>query len=145
MMHRRGGIPIEGAQPKPEAGAETADSRHRKWFAQFAAEHVMPLLTHTVEALQRRGFAANCRLIEDGDNVTAELVVIPRGLPHGAKPPRFAVSAAPGIRGLGVDYTGTFPHSGPEGTFGAEIIYDTVYTSELEQQLLEFVGMATGA
>lgn len=133
------------AQAKPEAAAATPEARHRKWFAKFAAEHVLPLLTHTVEALARRGYVANCRLIANGDEVAGELVIVPAGLPSHAKPPRFTVAAAPAARGLTIECTGTFPNAGAEGGFGAEIIYDTVYTSELEEQVLEFVRIAVGA
>ena len=133
------------ARPERQAPAETAESRHRKWFARFAREHVMPLLTHTVEALDKRGIRAHCRLNEEGDTLAAELVIDPPGLPKGARPPQLAIAAAPGPRGLSIDYTGTFPNAGAEGGFGAEVIYDTVYTTELEEQLLEFVRMATGA
>ena len=72
-------------------------------------------------------------------------MVIPPGLPPRAKPPRFAVSAAPGSRGVAIDYTGTFPHAGTEEGFGSDVVYDTVSTSEIEEQLLEFVRMAAGA
>ncbi len=131
-------------QPKPKAAPQTPDSRHRKWFAHFAADRVMPLLTHTVEALKARGITARCGLLENGEEVTAELVITPPGLPAGERPPRFAAAAAPGTRGLAIDYTGTFPAAGPEGGFGAEVTYDTVYTSELEEQLIEFVRKAVG-
>lgn len=105
----------------------------------------MPLLTHTVEALQERGILAHSRLNESSGELAAELVIVPPELPPGARPPRLAITASFGPRGLAIDYTGTFPHAGAEGGFGAEIGYDTIYTSELEQQILEFVRIATGA
>ena len=135
--------PRPAMPPRPAVMAETIDSRHRRWFAHYAEERVLPLLSHAVEALRRRGFAARCRLVHDGDAVTGELVITPAGLPAGAMPPRFAVSAAAGPSGLSIDYTGSFPSAGAEGGFGAEIVYDTVTTGELEEQLLEFVRMAT--
>jgi hypothetical protein len=138
---RRETPPRETATAKPQA-ADPIEVRHQKWFAQYADEHVLPLLTHSVAALKRRGFVATCQLLKDGENVTAELVITPPGLPPHAKPPRFTVSAAQGPRGLAIDYTGTFPHPGTEAGFGSEVVYDTVYTSELEEQLLEFVKMA---
>lgn len=141
---RRQTPPPEATARKPPK-ADPIEAGHRKWFAQFADEHVLPLLTHAVAALQRRGFAATCQLLKDGENVTGELVIVPPGLPPHAKPPRFTVGAAPGARGLAIDYTGTFPHPGTESGFGSEVVYDTVYTSELEEQLLEFVKMAAGA
>ena len=137
--------PVQARPAQAKDAAATPEARHRKWFAAHAREHVLPLLTHTVEALKRRGFVASCRLVESGDEVVGELVLVPAGLPPHAKPPRFTVAAAPGTQGLAIEYTGTFPHAGPEGGFGAEITYDTVYTSELEEQLLEFVRIAVGA
>jgi hypothetical protein len=131
--------------PGTEPGTETVESRHRKWFALSAADRVMPLLTHTVEALKQRGISAHCRLVKDGEALTAELTIVPPGLPHGARPPLLAIAAAPGPSGLSIDYTGTFPNAGLEGGFAAEIGYDTVYTSEIEEQLLQFVRLATGA
>lgn len=133
------------AKPTRQPEADTVESRHRQWFVHFAAEHVMPLLTHTVEALKQRGIDAHCRLDGDSDTLAAELVIVTPRLPKGARPPQLAIAAAPGPRGLSIDYTGTFPHSGVEGGFGGEIDYDTIYTSELEEQVLEFVRLATGA
>jgi|SRR5579863_119325 len=137
--------PAATTKPKPQPQAETAESRHRKWFVQFAAEHVMPLFTHTVEALKRRGIDAHCRLDRDSDVLAAELVILTPGLPQGARPPQLAIAAAPGSQGLSIDYTGTFPHAGVEGGFGGAIEYDTIYTDQLEEQLLEFVRRAIGA
>lgn len=135
----------EAATAGPDASRETAEARHRKWFAQFAEQQVMPLLNHTVEALKERGILAHCRTNRNGEQLAAELVIVPPELPQGARPPRLAIGAAFGPRGLSIDYTGSFPNAGADGGFGAEIGYDTIYTSELEQQILEFVRMATGA
>ena len=70
---------------------------------------------------------------------------MPRNLPEGAPPPRLAISVAPGERALAVDYTGTFPYAGASGGFGAEIDYDTIYPSQVEEKILDFVALATGA
>ena len=70
---------------------------------------------------------------------------MPRNLPKGAPPPRLAISATPGERTLAVDYTDTFPHAGAAGSFGAEIDYDTIYPSQVEEKILDFVALATGA
>jgi len=48
-------------------------------------------------------------------------------------------------RPLLVEYTGNFPGVGATGGYGAEIDYDTVYPSQLEEQILGFVKLAIGA
>ena len=135
-------------EPTPAPGRRvesgSVEARHRKWFASFANEYVLPLLTDTVAALKQRGFNAHCRLGRDGEEVTGELVIVPPGLPHGARPPRFTVAAAQGPNGLAIEFTGTFPHAGAEGGFGGEVQYDTIYTSELQSTLTEFVRLTTG-
>lgn len=126
--------------------ARDAESLHRReWFARFAAERVMPLLQHTVEAVEKIGCTASCRLNQAGDTLAAELVIIPPHLPEGAPPPRLSISAAPGERALAIDYTGTFPYAGVGGGFGAEIDYDSIYPSQVEDKILDFVALATGA
>lgn len=135
---------------KPDASTarqalDAENSHRRKWFAHFAAERVMPLLTQTVEAVERNGGTANCRLNEAGDALAAELVIVPPHLPAGAPPPRLSISAAAGERALGIDYTGTFPGAGVGGGFGAEIDYDSIYPSQVEDKILDFVALATGA
>jgi hypothetical protein len=135
--------PPNTARAKHVLDAES--SHRRKWFARFAAERVMPLLAHTVQALERTGVTATCRLNEAGETLVAELVIVPRNLPAGAQPPRLSISAASGERAVAVDYTGTFPHAGVAGSFGAEIDYDTIYPSQVEEKILDFVALATGA
>ena len=120
-------------------------SHRRKWFARFAAERVMPLLAETVQAIEKNGGTASCRLNDKGESLAAELVIVPRSLPKSAPPPRLAISAAPGERALAIDYTGTFPYAGASGGFGAEIDYDTIYPSQVEEKILDFVALATGA
>jgi hypothetical protein len=135
---------VPNAAPARRAVAPEAAHR-RKWFAQFAAERVMPLLKHTVEAVEKNGGAATCRLNEQGETLSAELVIIPRHLPEGARPPRLAISAAQGERAVAIDYTGTFPYAGATGGFGAEIDYDMIYPGQVEEKILDFVALATGA
>jgi hypothetical protein len=133
------------ASPPAAAGSGTAESRHRKWFAAYAPGHVMPLLNQVVEQAKKRGLDAHCRLRRDGGTCTAELVIVPPKLPPSARPPLLAIAAAPGPRGLSIEYTGTYPGAGPEGGFGGEVQFDTIYTNELEDHILEFVRLATGA
>ena len=124
---------------------EAENLQHKHWFARFAAEQVMPLLNHTVEAIEKKGGTASCRLDDQNDRLAAELVIVPRDLPPGARAPRLTISAAPGERPLAIDYTGTFPFVGATGGFGAEIDYDTVYPTQIEEKILDFVALATGA
>lgn len=138
-----GHAPANAISAKHILDAETA--HRRKWFARFAAERVMPLLRHAVQAVERTGGVASCRLNEGGDALTAELVIIPPRLPKGAPPPRLSISTAPGERALAIDYTGTFPGTGATGGFGAEIDFDTIYPSQVEDKILDFVALATGA
>jgi hypothetical protein len=135
--------PPDAAAAKHVLDAES--SHRRKWFARFAAERVMPLLAQTVEAIEKNGGTANCRLDDKRETLVAELVIVPRNLPKGAPPPRLAISAASGERALAVDYTGTFPFAGVTGGFGAEIDYDSIYPSQVEEKILDFVTLATGA
>ena len=130
------------ATAEQEREAENLQRRH--WFAHFAKEHLMPLLHHTVEAIEKKGGTASCRLDEQNESPAAELVIVPRDLPHGARPPRLIISAAPGERPLAVDYTGTFPFVGATGGFGAEIGYDKVYPTQVDEKILDFVALATG-
>ena len=140
---------LKNSEPPPLAAAKhvrDAESSHRReWFARFAAERVMPLLAQTVDAIEKDGGSASCRLNDNGETLAAELVIVPRNLPKGAPPPRLAISAASGERAVAVDYTGTFPFAGATGGFGAEIDYDSIYPSQVEEKILDFVTLATGA
>jgi hypothetical protein len=136
-------------QPQPatpkDPDVESDVAHRRKWFSRFAAERVMPLLTQAVEAVEKSGGTANCRLNTQAETPAAELVIIPRDLPEGARPPRLTISAAAGERAVAIDYTGTFPHAGVTGGFGAEIDYDTIYPSQVEEKIVDFITLATGA
>jgi hypothetical protein len=142
---------LDKTEPAPGEAAKAkhmldAESAHRRmWFARFAAERVMPLLAHTVKAVEQTGATATCRLNDTGSTLAAELVIVPPHLPKGALPPRLSISAAAGERALAIDYTGTFPRAGAAGGFGAEIDYDTIYPSQVEEKILDFVALATGA
>jgi hypothetical protein len=141
ILHR-----FDGAASPPAAPvSDTVESRHRKWFAEYAPQHVMPRLAEVVEQARKRGLDARCRLRHDGELYVAELVIVPPKLPQGARPPQLAIAAAPGPRGLSLEYTGAYPGGGARGGFGGEVQYDTIYTSELEAHILEFVRLATGA
>ena len=144
ILHRFGPAAAPPAAPAAAAGAATVESRHRKWFAEYAPRHVMPLLNEVVEEVKKRGLKAHARLRQDGEGCIAELVIVPPNLPPGARAPQLAVAAAPGPQGLTIEYTGTFPHAGAEGGFGGEVQYDTIYSNELEAHILEFVRLATG-
>ena len=55
------------------------------------------------------------------------------------------VYAAEGERPLMIEYTGTFPHAGVTGGFGAEIDFDPIFSSQVKEKILDFVALATGA
>jgi hypothetical protein len=136
-------------KPKPKsataASLETEAERCRKWFAQYAAKRVMPMLKQTATAVKRHGAEASCRLAECDGRLTAELVIVPPYLPSDARPPRLVVLAAQGEEPLMVEFAGTFPYVGATGGFGAEVDYDAIFPSQLEEQVLDFVALATGA
>lgn len=138
--------PTPGSTPVSAKDARESEAAYRRgWFARFANNRVMPRLQATVEAVEHKGASAQCRLFQNGQMLTAELVIVPPHLPEGAPPPRLSISAAPGDRAVAIDYTGTFPFVGPDGGFGAEIDYDTVYPSQVDDKILDFVTLATGA
>lgn len=124
---------------------QDAADRSRKWFAKFAEKRVMPLLVEVAQVAEKHGVTATSRLHESEGRLTAELVLIPRHLPQGARPPRLTVYAPGDERPLEIEYTGTFPGIGIGGGFGAEIDYDAIYPAQLEEKILEFVALATGA
>jgi len=122
---------------------ESDPALRQKWFAGLAAQKIMPLLTRTAKSAEANGVKASCRLKENNGRLAAELVIVPRRLPAGARPPQLTISAAEGPHSLAIDYTGTFPHSGATGNFGAEIEYDTIQPSQLENKVVAFVALAT--
>jgi hypothetical protein len=63
--------------------AEGDPARRQKWFAGFASEKVMPLLTQTAKSIEMQGGKANCRLSENDGRLAAELEIIPG---HGGRP-----------------------------------------------------------
>lgn len=135
------------------AQRHVADDHRRQWFATFAPAEVMPLLERAARYLKRRGMTATASLGEHDGRLVAELRVLPRGLPAGAPPPRLLVtasrsprlSAAPATheRPLLVEYSGTFPHAGATGGFGAEIDYDTILPEQLREQVNGFIALVT--
>ena len=105
----------------------------------------MPLLDTAAETARKHGADATSRLVEENGHLAAELVLVRGRLPAGARPPRLTIYAAEGDRPLMVEYTGTFPHVGATGGFGAEVDYDAIYSSQIEEKILDFVALATGA
>jgi hypothetical protein len=122
-----------------------ATERRRQWFLKLAAETIMPLLDKVAETARGHGANAAARLAEVDGQATAELVVVRGFLPKGARPPRLTVYATEGGPPLMIEYTGTFPHVGATGGFGAEIDFDPIYPSQLEEKILDFVELACGA
>lgn len=138
-------------EPRSDPRAKRAGGSRVEWFAHFAPATVMPLLERACQDLQRRGYPANARLDESTGRLIAELEVVLPGLPAGARPPRLAVTAArpprpqnrSHDRPLLIEFTGTFPSAGATGGFGGEIDYTTIYPTQLEEKVVEFLDMAT--
>ena len=105
----------------------------------------MPLLAEVVKAAEKHGLTATSRLRELDGRPAADLVLVPRHLPPNARPPRLTIYAPGDERPLEIEYTGTFPGVGVDGGFGAEVDYDAIYPDQLEEKILGFVALATGA
>ena len=131
--------------PTRKSEPATPSVQPRTWFSRFAEEQIMPLFRHTVEEMTKRGLATKCTFGATDGQFAAELVIVPPGLPHGARPPRLTIIGADGRRAVEVNYTGTFPHETQADGVGAEIGYDTIYPSQIEERILDFVRLATGA
>lgn len=140
----KGKEPRETPASEPAHPLEDRAQDRREWFARFAEEQIIPRLQQSVISVERHGAPAQCTLKDYDGALAAELVIYPPGLSAGAKPPRLTIRLADGDRPLAVDYTGTFPHSGATGGFGAEIDYDLIYPSQLEEQILGFIALAVG-
>lgn len=131
--------------PAPPPPTQDATERRQKRFAEFVKERVMPLFEKVVTAAKEHGATASCRLVAVDGRLAAELTFVRGRLPQGAKPPQMTVYATDGEPPVMVEFTGTFPHVGARGGFGAEVDYDSVYPSQVEEKLLEFVALASGA
>ncbi len=114
-------------------------------FVEYARTQIMPLLNKAVEVAEAHGAKASAGMSESEGRVTAELTIIPSNLPQGARPPRLAVYAPGQERPLEVEFTGTFPHEGRDGGYGAEVDYDAIHPEQLEEKVLDFIALATGA
>src|SRR5579863_3648998 len=122
----------------------TATEQRRQWFSNLAATTIMPLLEQAAESARKYGADASTRLGEVNDHLTAELVMVRGSLPKGARPPRLTVYATDDHTPLMIEYTGTFPHVGATGGFGAEIDFDPIYPAQLEKKVVDFVELACG-
>jgi hypothetical protein len=120
-------------------------AQHRQeWFATLAATEIMPLLNEAAAAARTHGADATARLTNENGHLAAELVIVRGTLPHGARPPLLTIYATDDVRPLMIEFTGTFPHVGATGSFGAEVDFDPIYPSQLEEKILDFVRLATG-
>jgi hypothetical protein len=128
-------------EPEPPPHVTDREAHRRDWFAGFAQSEILPRLKQAAEAVEQHGGKAKTRLETVEGKLLVELEVIPTGLPAGARAPRLTISLAKGERPLSIDITGTFPHAGVEGGFGAEIDYDAIYPNQLEHQILEFLAL----
>lgn len=122
----------------------TATERRQQWFSKLATKTIMPLLDEVAETARKHGADATSRLAEVNGQLAAELVIVRGFLPKGARPPRLTVYATEGEPPLMIEYTGTFPHIGATGGFGAEVEFDPIYPIQLEEKILDFVGLVCG-
>lgn len=134
-------------EPNPAPVAvlpSVATDRRRQWFSKLAMKTIMPLLDEVAETARAHGAEATARLAEVNGRPAAELVIVRGLLPKGARPPRLTVYATDSEPPLMIEYTGTFPHVGATGGFGAEIDFDPIYPIQLEEKILDFVELACG-
>jgi hypothetical protein len=136
--------PVTAIAKRKAPDADELAARRQKWFAGVVNEQVMPLLKKTAEAAQNHGATAVTRLGDADGRLTAELTANFGDLPKGANPPRLTCYLADGEPPIMVEFTGTFPHVGALGGFGAEIDYDPVYPSQIEEKILEFIRLVSG-
>jgi hypothetical protein len=135
----------KGAPAPVERPAATAPRQRQEWFAALAASQIMPLLNQAATAARAHGADATARLAEENGHLAAELMIVRGPLPNGTRPPRLSVYATDdGARPLMIEFTGTFPHVGATGGFGAEVDFDPIYPSQLEEKILDFVRLAAG-
>ena len=138
------------SSPQPERSVVQPEDRQssvadrKTWFARYAKDQIMPLLGRAAKTANARGRKATFRLGQTNGHLSAELVIVPRGLPAGAPPPRLSFYATEGERPLMVEYTGTFPGIGATGGFGAEVEYDPIYTDLVEEKIRDFIVLAVG-
>ena len=59
--------------------------------------------------------------------------------------PLLTVSGTEGEPLLMIEYTGSFPHVGATGGFGAEIDFGSIHPIRLEGKMFDFVELACGA
>jgi hypothetical protein len=130
----------------PEVGEPRGPlERRRQWFSKLATITIMPLFDGVAEAARKHGANATSRLAEVDGNLAAELEIVRGRLPRGARPPRLTVYPTEGEPPLMIEHTGTFPHIGATGCFGAEVEYDAIHPTQLEEKVLDFVELACGA
>jgi len=134
--------PGHGPGTAAEAPAAIELRRRQEWFAKFAPSDIMPLLDEAAAAARNHGAEATSRLAEENGHLAAELVIVRGRLPDKARPPRLTVYATGGERPLMVEFTGTFPHVGATGGFGAEIDFDPIYPGQLKEKVQDFLVLA---
>lgn len=138
-------------QSRRGPGERGTGGPHAAWFARFATATITPLLERVADKLRERGYGTSVQLSDASGRLIAALEVVPPGLPAGARPPRLSIMASRAPRQqsptrdapLLVEFTGTFPHAGATGNFGAEIDYTTIVPGQIEKRVAEFVEMAT--
>jgi hypothetical protein len=148
------GALFSSAQPRAARRAKPAPApvppedpleRRRKWFATFAKEQVMPLLEEVVRNAKKHNAKAACELHEVDGRLAAELMLVRGELPPGSRPPRLTIYPSNSGPPLMIEFTGSFPHVGALGGFGGEVDYDPIYPDQLEEKVLAFVELVSGA
>lgn len=132
-------------EPAPDPTKPATTERRQEWFSKLATTTIMPLLDDVAATARKHGADATSRLAEVNGHPAAELVILRGILSKGARPPRLIVYETEGEPPLMIEYTGTFPHVGATGGFGAEIDFDPIYPIQLEEKVLDFVELACGA
>lgn len=127
--------------PLPPEEPEDLAEKRRKWFAKLAEDRLMPMLREVADKAKKHNMKAACELHETDGRLTAELIMTRGQLPRGARPPRLSIYANEGRPPVMVEFTGTFPHLGATGGFGAEIEYDPVYPDQIEEKVLDFIEL----
>jgi hypothetical protein len=146
ILRRTDRRPLRNERKPASDAKETraATEQRQQWFSKLATTTIVPLLDEVAEAARKHGANATSRFTEVDGNPSAELVIVRGFLPKGAPPPRLTVYATKGEPPLMIEYTGTFRHVGATGGFGAEIDFDPIYPSQLEEKILDFVELACG-
>lgn len=131
-QHHAGEFP-----PAPQAGPAASHD----WFHRLAEDKILPILKIAAAFAEKHSAQASVHLTQADGKTKAEMIISPAGLPAGARPPHLTIQAAETVHRLSVDVTGTFPHAGATGGFGAEIDYNTIYPEQVQDAVDAFMAL----